>query len=149
MSRRSQSVVVEAVYPHPQELVWTALTDPQALEQWLMPNDFEPKLGHTFMFRTKPAPGFDGIVRCRVTELVPPRRLAYTWRGGGIETVVIWTLEPVATGTRLRLEHSGFRGARQFLLRKLILGPGWRRMVERTLPELLRNLACKGGDDRS
>jgi hypothetical protein len=31
-----------------------------------MPNDFEPRVGHRFTFRTDPVPahGFDGIVRC-------------------------------------------------------------------------------------
>jgi uncharacterized protein YndB with AHSA1/START domain len=53
---------LEATYPHPPERVWQAITDPRALEAWLMPNDFRPVVGHTFTFRTDPAPGFDGIV---------------------------------------------------------------------------------------
>jgi uncharacterized protein YndB with AHSA1/START domain len=145
----ARAIRVDATYPHPPELVWTALTDPNELAQWLMPNDFQPRLGHTFTFRTRPAPGFDGIVQCRVTELLPPRRLAYTWKGGGIETVVTWSLEPVAGGTRLRLEHAGFQGARQLLLRKLILGPGWRRIVRQKLAAVLDRLACKGPADAS
>jgi len=36
------------------------------MADWLMPNDFQPRLGHKFQFRTKPAPGFDGIVNCEV-----------------------------------------------------------------------------------
>ena len=36
----------EATYPHPPERVWRALTDPKALAEWLMENDFEPRLGH-------------------------------------------------------------------------------------------------------
>lgn len=145
----ARAIRVDATYPHPPELVWTALTDPDELAQWLMPNDFQPRVGHTFTFRTRPAPGFDGIVHCRVTELLPPRRLAYTWKGGGIETVVTWSLEPVAGGTRLRLEHAGFQGGRQLLLRKLILGPGWRRMVRQKLAAVLGRLACKGAMDAS
>ena len=30
-------------------------------------------------------------------------------KAGGIDTIVAWTLTPEAGGTRLRLEHSGFR----------------------------------------
>ena len=35
-------------YTHPIEKVWAALTDPAALAQWLMVNDFEPRIGKRF-----------------------------------------------------------------------------------------------------
>jgi uncharacterized protein YndB with AHSA1/START domain len=105
--------------------------------QWLMPNDFQPVVGHRFQFRTKPAPGFDGIVRCEVLEVDPPRRLAYTWTGGGIDTKLIWTLARVAEGTRLTLDHVGFRGLRGLMVRS-ILGKGWRsKILTVNLPALL------------
>src|SRR3954462_6913101 len=99
------AIRIDTVYPHSPHRVWTALTDSRAMAEWLMRNDFEPRLGHRFQFRTKPAPGFDGVVHCEVTELDPPRRLAYTWKGGSIDTIVTWTLEPVADGTRVKFEQ--------------------------------------------
>jgi uncharacterized protein YndB with AHSA1/START domain len=106
----SESIVDEIQFAQPPERVWRALTDSGALERWLMPNDFEPRLGHRFTFRTDPVPPyFDGIVHCEVTELEPPRRLAYTWSGGPLaQTQVRYELEPAGSGTRLRFEHSGF-----------------------------------------
>jgi uncharacterized protein YndB with AHSA1/START domain len=89
-----------------------------------MANDFEPRLGHKFQFRTKPAPGFDGIVQCEVLELNPPKRLVYSWCGGGLNTQVTWALEAVPEGTRLRLDHTGFRGFRGWMTSR-ILGRGW------------------------
>jgi uncharacterized protein YndB with AHSA1/START domain len=124
----TRSIVMEKVFDHPPERVWRALTDSSALAEWLMENDFQPVLGHAFTFRTKPGPGFDGIVRCCVTELEAPRRLAYTWGNGPHETLVTWTLLPVAEGTLLRMEHSGFAGIRGFFLR-LFLSGGWKRIV--------------------
>jgi uncharacterized protein YndB with AHSA1/START domain len=85
----------EQTYPYPVERVWEAITDSAAMSDWLMPNDFVPRIGHKFRFQTKPARGFDGIVHCEVIALDPPRRLAFTWKGGGIDTVVTFTLEPV------------------------------------------------------
>ena len=76
-----RDLAFEVVYPHPVERVWRALTDRAALAEWPMANDFEPRVGHRFQFRTRPAPGFDGIVRCEVVTLEEPRRLAYTWQG--------------------------------------------------------------------
>jgi uncharacterized protein YndB with AHSA1/START domain len=131
------AIRIETVYPHPAGRVWSALTDSAAMAEWLMPNDFEARLGHRFQFRTKPAPGFDGVVHCEVTELDPPRRLAYSWKGGGIDTVVTWTLEPVGGGTRVAFEQAGFRGVRGTLLRKLVLGPGWQKMLHEKLPRVL------------
>ena len=38
----------------------------------------------------------------------PPQRLAYTWASMGLESVVTFTLAPIASGARLRMEQSGF-----------------------------------------
>jgi uncharacterized protein YndB with AHSA1/START domain len=115
-------------YPHPPEKVWRALTDARAIAQWLMPNDFEPKLGHHFQFRSKPVGGWDGIVNCEVLELDPPRRLVYTWTSNMLDTRVAWRLEPEGTGTRLRLEHTGFDGFRAWMISH-ILGSGWKSRI--------------------
>jgi uncharacterized protein YndB with AHSA1/START domain len=139
------AIDLEAFYPHPVELVWRALTEPAALATWLMTNDFQAKVGHRFTFRTDPAPGFDGIVRCRVLDCEPPRRLAYTWRGMPElpETMVSWSLEPVPGGTRLRLVHSGFAADPALAPLRDLLGGGWRsKLLAITLPDLLGRLAA-------
>lgn len=123
----------EGLYPYSVEQVWTALTDSEAIADWLMPNDFRPEVGHLFTFRTKPGPGFDGIVHCEVLEVEPPRRLAYSWKGGGIETLVRYTLEGEGTNTRLVMEHAGFSGVRGFFVSR-ILGSGWKRIIAERLP---------------
>lgn len=123
----------EALYPYPPEQVWTALTDPVAIGDWLMPNDFAPAVGHCFTFTTKPAPGFDGIVRCEVLEVDPPRRLAYRWKGGGIDTLVSYALSAEGASTRLVMEQSGFTGLKGFMISKM-LGGGWKRMIRERLP---------------
>ncbi len=123
----------EALYPYRPEQVWTALTDPAAIADWLMPNDFVPAVGHCFTFATKPAPGFDGIVRCEVLEVDPPTRLAYSWKGGGIDTVVRYVLAAEGASTRLVMEQSGFTGLKGFMISRL-LGGGWKRMIHERLP---------------
>jgi uncharacterized protein YndB with AHSA1/START domain len=139
----TRPIVMERVFPYPPERLWRALTDSSAIAGWLMENDFEPILHHEFTFRTKPAPGFDGIVHCRVIEIDEPHRLAYTWGSGGHHTVVTWTLEPVADGTRLSMEHSGFQGIGGFFTR-LFLSGGWKRIVHVRLAANLegRSVPC-------
>jgi uncharacterized protein YndB with AHSA1/START domain len=127
-------------YPHPVERVWQAITDREALAEWLMPNDFAPVLGHKFNFRTEPAPGFDGVVDCEVTALEAPHHLALTWRGGGIDTVVRFRLEPTAAGTRLHFEQTGFTGLRGVMV-SFLLGHGFKKMYGQLLPVVLDRLA--------
>lgn len=132
---------VTVTYPHPVERVWSALTSSEALAAWLMPNDFAPAVGHGFTFRTKPAPGFDGIVRCQVLELEPPRRMVWSWAGGTIDTTVTWTLEETADGgTRLRMHQVGFHGLGAQLTRRILAG-GYPRILGQRLPAYLDRAA--------
>jgi uncharacterized protein YndB with AHSA1/START domain len=137
---RTDAIRTDAFFPHPPEKVWRALTDPELLAAWLMPNDFEPRVGHRFTFRTDPVPlqGFDGIVHCEVLELVPAQRLRISWAGGGIDTTVTWDLVPEGRGTRLLLSHEGFAedDPRQQAVRRL-LGGGWAGHLVRRLEQAL------------
>jgi len=126
----------EAVYPHPIEKVWRAITDRKAIEQWLMPSDFEPRVGHKFQFTAKPQPGWDGHTYCEVLECEPPRRLAYTWKGGPIDTVLTFDLKPVPEGTRLQLAHTGFTGEQAVMVAE-ILSKGWNGIVNARIPAAL------------
>jgi uncharacterized protein YndB with AHSA1/START domain len=103
-------------FPQPPEAVWEYLTNPELMELWLMKNDFQPIIGHDFQFMTKPIPSldFDGIVYCKVLEIVPFKKLSYSWKSGPgdgkitVDSVVVWKLQPKDKGTELFLEHSGF-----------------------------------------
>ena len=129
----AKTIRFEALYPHTPDQVWTALTDPQALADWLMPNDFVAEVGRSFQFKTQPAPGFDGTVNCEVLELDRPRRIAWRWKGGGIDTVVRFELEAHGGSTRLVMQQSGFAGMRGMMVSKILSG-GWKRMIEERLP---------------
>jgi uncharacterized protein YndB with AHSA1/START domain len=132
----AREITCSVTYPQPPRDVWRALTDRELLSQWLMPNDFEPRIGHRFTFHAPPAPGFDGIVHCEVLELVPEQRLTISWRGGGIDTVVTFALEPAGSGTLLRFSHTGFSGVKGRLI-ALLLSNGWGKMLRNRLPSLL------------
>jgi uncharacterized protein YndB with AHSA1/START domain len=102
-------------YSHPPEIVWEYLTKAELIEQWLMKNDFEPIIGYDFQFKTNPLPNFnfDGIFYCKVLEIVPQKKLSYSWKGGPghgqitIDSIVVWELRPKDNGTELILDHSG------------------------------------------
>jgi uncharacterized protein YndB with AHSA1/START domain len=112
----AKSITHQFFFPQPPTAVWEYLTKADLMELWLMKNDFQPIIGHDFQFTINPIPrlDFDGIIYCRVLEIVPFKKLSYSWKSGPgegkitIDSVVVWTLEPKEKGTELLLEHSGF-----------------------------------------
>lgn len=95
--------------PHPLPRVWAALTTADALRDWLMESDFEPRVGKEFRFICPPSPGIRGYVECKVLELEPMRRIVWSWLGTdeGEPTTVTIELEAVDAGTKLTLRHRG------------------------------------------
>jgi uncharacterized protein YndB with AHSA1/START domain len=107
---QSETIKFEFDLAHPPAKVWRALTIPELLAEWLLPVfDLRLEPGAAFTFQTQPMPGWDGRVNCRLLEAEAQKRLSYTWVVGDMDTVVTFTLEPTASGTRLSLVHTGFK----------------------------------------
>jgi uncharacterized protein YndB with AHSA1/START domain len=109
---QTESISFEFDLHHSPEKVWHALTEPALLAEWLLPVfDLKLEPGAAFTFKTRPYPGWDGAVNCRLVEIEAHRKLSYTWVVGDMEldTVVTFTLTPTASGTRLSLVQSGFK----------------------------------------
>jgi len=137
----AREIVVDEVFPHTPEKIWSTLVRPDLMARWLRmtPVGFEPVVGNRFTYQTSAAGSWDGTIRCEVTEVVPNRRLAYSWRGGDaantgygslLDTVVTLTLEPEEAGTRLRVVHSGFVLPRNETAYRNMSG-GWAGVVAR------------------
>jgi uncharacterized protein YndB with AHSA1/START domain len=105
----TRTLVIEREMPHPPEKIWRALTESSLIQEWLMPNDLQPVVGHRFQFRSTPVPNWNGIIDAQVMAVEPHARLAYSWGTLGLETVVTFTLTPTLGGTHVRMEQSGFR----------------------------------------
>ena len=136
----AQEIVVDEIFPHAPEKIWETLTTGELIGRWLMPTTgFEAVKGKRFTFQTTPAGAWDGIIQCQVLEVRPNERLVYTWKSGhegnvgygaALDTVVTWTLSKVATGTRLRLVHSGFVLPKNDTAFKN-MSDGWKKVVGR------------------
>lgn len=129
---QTRAIVVEEVLPHAPSLVWKALTTSELIARWLMSNDFELVVGRKFNFKAKPMGDWNGIVDCKVLAVEPDRRLVYSWKGGSapndLDTIVMWTLTAIEAGTRLRMEHAGFR-LPQNQSAFDAMSPGWSHIV--------------------
>ena len=124
-------------YSQSAEEIWEYLTKTELIAKWLMPNDFEPLLGHKFKFIAGPIPslGLDGNFYCEVLEIVPLKKLVYSWQGGSkkgkitLDTIVEWTLETKQNGTELSLRHHGFNSENQSVLTAMF--DGWNKNIEK------------------
>lgn len=125
-------------FPHAPEVVWEYLTTAELMAQWLMPTDFLPIVGRDFQFRTSPIEkfDFDGIVYCKVLEIVPHKRLSYSWKGGPgdgrvtMDSIVVWTLVAKDDGTELSLVHSGFKEIKNLLIYNA-MDDGWLKNMKK------------------
>ena len=98
------------------EEVWEYLTKAELLEKWLMQNNFELNVGAHFQFYLKPVPeiNFDGNIYCTVLEIIPLKKLSYSWKNGSntggisLDSTIEWTLHQNGKITELHLLHSGF-----------------------------------------
>jgi uncharacterized protein YndB with AHSA1/START domain len=135
-----QTIVHEVTYPHPPERVWRALVDAEEMASWLMPNDdFVPRVGQHFTLSCDS----HGLVNAEVLEIDPPRLLRCRWVGSFGATVVTFELSPTAAGTRVRLEHRGWRPGDS--ADRDAFDSGWARMLG---TDLVRDLGAAPGSDR-
>ncbi len=112
-------IVAEIRIAAPPERVFRALVDPSQVVQWwgqagiYRCTKFETDLRMGGKWRSL---GIDGDgrqfeVAGEYLEVDPPRLLCSTWRAtwtGNVETRVRWELEPLESGTLVRIRHSGF-----------------------------------------
>jgi len=134
----SKSIRHQFFFQHSPEVVWEYLTKADLIEQWLMKSDFEPIIGYDFQFKSRPLPdlNFDGIIYCKVLEVVPFKKLSYSWKSGPgnggitIDSLVVWILDPKEGGTQLLLEHSGFKKLEDLNLYAL-MDAGWLKNIHK------------------
>ncbi|MES2427887.1 MAG: SRPBCC domain-containing protein [Bacteroidota bacterium] len=105
----TEPLVVEQTYNSPVSKVWEALTNNEQMKQWYFQlEDFKPEVGFTFRFS-----GTDkGVTfwhKCVITEVIPLKKLAHSWRYEEYpgDSLVTWELFDEGDKTRLKLTHTG------------------------------------------
>jgi uncharacterized protein YndB with AHSA1/START domain len=123
-------------FKQPAKEVWKYLTEAELMAEWLMKTDFKPIVGHQFRFWANAVCeiNFDGNIYCEVLEIVPQKKLVYSWKSGAtdgsinFDSIVTWTLNPKGKGTELVLEHTGFNSPVHDMLFQA-MNKGWETNV--------------------
>ncbi len=123
------SIVLKRTYACSIDQLWEALTNAEAMSEWLMPCDIKPELGHTFQFKTKPQGSFDGIVNCEILAIIPKKLLEFSWCSGKMKTKVSFQLIDKGDTVDLNFTHSGFEGVFERFFVRQILSNGWKKKL--------------------
>ena len=105
----TDAVVLERTFNAPVGRVWNALTDVDQMREWYFDlKEFKPEVGFEFGFVVEHE-GNTYDHRCRITAVIPQKKIAYTWRYKGEPGNSLVTFELFGEGekTRLRLTHEG------------------------------------------
>jgi uncharacterized protein YndB with AHSA1/START domain len=105
----AEAVIVERTLNASVTRVWNALTDADQMREWYFDlKEFRPEVGFEFEFSVEHE-GNSYHHLCRVTEVVPQKKIAYAWcyKGEPGDSLVTIELSPEGEKTRLKLAHSG------------------------------------------
>jgi uncharacterized protein YndB with AHSA1/START domain len=130
---------VEQLLPCPPGRVWRALTDPDLIARWLMPNDFKLEAGHRFAISNDPIRrcGLGGTGHCEVLAFEEGKMLRVAWVAAesmrGLDSAVTFTVAPEGAGTRLLIEHDGLHPC-PYTITSIGCGPGGSRSSTSSSP---------------
>ena len=102
--------VIERTYNAPADLLWQAITEKERMKEWYFDlKEFIPEKGFEFRFYGGHEDGIQYEHVCVITEMVPGKKLTYSWRYEGYSGISFVTFELFGEGnvTRLKLTHTG------------------------------------------
>ncbi len=88
--------------------VWSALTDKNEMKLWYFDlQEFKAEVGFVFQFTGGPSPEKQYLHICEIVELIPEKKLTYSWRYDGYSGIsyVSFELYPQGNKTLLKLTH--------------------------------------------
>jgi uncharacterized protein YndB with AHSA1/START domain len=108
-SDQNQPIVLERIFNATVNEVWQAITDKDKMKEWYFDiKEFKAEVGFAFQF-TAGDENRQYLHLCKVTEVIPQKKLSYTWKYDYDPGISIVTFELFQEGdkTRLKLTHAG------------------------------------------
>jgi uncharacterized protein YndB with AHSA1/START domain len=139
MSKNSP-IIIERIYNASVEIVWRAITNNDDMKQWYFKlPDFKAEVGFEFQFLGGKDADKQYLHLCKVTEVIPGKKLTYSWRYDGYEgnSFVTFELFPTDNKTLLKLTHTGLESFPQnnpdFVKENFV--EGWKYITGTSLKE--------------
>lgn len=138
---KHEPFVIERTFNAPVERVWKAITDKNEMKEWYFDlQEFRAEPGFEFSFEGGTETN-TYIHLCKITEVIPFKKLAYTWKYEGYEgnSEVIFELFAEGNRTRLILTHKGLETlpASNPDFRKENFMEGWNHIIGVALKEFV------------
>ncbi len=105
----NKKIYLERLFNADVKKVWSALTDKNEMQLWYFDlKEFQPEVGFVFQFTGGPSPEKQYLHICEITEVIPQKKLSYSWRYEGYAGIsfVSFELIPKGNKTLLKLTHS-------------------------------------------
>ncbi|MEX0288510.1 MAG: SRPBCC domain-containing protein [Flavobacteriaceae bacterium] len=138
-------LIIKETYDAPVSTVWKALTDKDEMKKWYFElPEFKAEVGFKFTFPGQARDGKEYIHLCEVTEVIPLKKLQYSWCYKGYEgrSLVTFELEALQDQTILTLTHSGIdnfpKEAKD--LHRGNFEKGWTELLTQIFPKYLKEL---------
>lgn len=136
-----EPLLLEEEFDAPIELVWRAITEKELLSKWYFDvSDFKPEVGHKFHFEGG-AEDKRYMHLCEVIEVIPGKKLKYSWTYEGHTGVSFVTFQLSTNGntTKLKLIHEGLETFTNpdFIRDNFV--EGWNYLIQESLKEYLKN----------
>ena len=141
----TKPVIVEETINAPVEKVWQAITDKEKMKQWYFNLDeFEPVTGFALTFEGEGHKGEKYVHICKITEVIPHKKLQYSWQYEHHEGYSLVTFELVAESeqqTRVKVTHEGLdtfpQGNPDFAAESFT--GGWNHLIRTSLKKFAEN----------
>jgi uncharacterized protein YndB with AHSA1/START domain len=105
----TRPIVIERVLNASSAAVWKAITDKEEMKNWYFDiKEFIPRPGFEFKLYGE-RDGIQYPTSCKIIELIPEKKLSYTWSydHNPAQTIVSFELFKEDNQTRLKLTHEG------------------------------------------
>lgn len=137
----NKPLIIEQEFNAPKEMVWRAITEKELMKKWYFDvSDFKPEVGCKFHFE-----GGEKDKRymhlCEVLEVIPYKKLKYSWQYEGHTglSFVTFELSSVGEKTSVKLTHEGLETfTNPDFIRDNFVG-GWKHLIQESLKEFLEN----------